>query len=123
LALTLLAAAILTFAAWAAGAAALAMLRCLEVRHFERLSLELTAGFGIVAAILSAALLLDLFAFATGLLLLTFAGALAILARAPRRSTNETPTRSDFSENTPSTRLLIAVLAVAAIAWPAQPRR
>src|SRR4051812_5449626 len=81
---TLVPLALLAGAAWAAGGAALTRFIWPELRRFERVALELIAGFGIVALILSAALLLHAFAHATAVLIaVAIAGALA--ARGRRR--------------------------------------
>jgi hypothetical protein len=79
-ALTALAVAILTAAAWAVGAALLSRSAWRELEWFERSSLELTAGFGAIGLLLTALLLLDAFRLGIPLLLIA-AGAGAFVAR------------------------------------------
>jgi hypothetical protein len=84
-ALTAVAVAILTAAAWPVGAALLSAFAWDELRRFERMSLELTAGYGAVALILSAALLLGAFRLAVPLLVIAAsAGAFVVRAVANR---------------------------------------
>src|SRR5712671_3956261 len=82
--MTLAPLALLTAAAWAVGVAVLAGFAWPELRRFERCALELTAGLGIVALLLSAALLLHSFAYATALLIvIAIGGAIAGRRRPP----------------------------------------
>jgi hypothetical protein len=110
--------ALLTVAAWAAGAAVLAGLSWPELRRFERTALELTAGFGLVALLLSTAILLHSFAQAT-VLLIAVAIAGALIARLRRHQTHARPAVDTW--HTRAAARAIAVCAVVACAGALAP--
>src|SRR5437763_204443 len=78
--------ALLAAAAWASGSALLRRLPWPELRRFERVSLECTAGLGIVALVLSIAALAGWFSQATAILaaLIVVAGALSARLKGSR---------------------------------------
>ena len=119
MALTLVALALLIAAAWASGAAVLAGLPSPELRRVERASLEITAGLGIVAAALSAALLTHVFSYAA-ILLVVVAAIGAVVARARRRVSHAAaPPRGRFASS--RTALVIAGCGIAACAGAVAP--
>jgi hypothetical protein len=82
--MTLVALALLAGAAWTLGALALHASLWPELRRYERLGLEVTAGLGLVALLLALLALANLFALATPLLAILALAGLAIAVRLPR---------------------------------------
>jgi hypothetical protein len=123
MALTIAALAILAGAAWAIGAATLAVFEWPDLRRFERMALELTAGFGLVAALASIALLLHAFSWTTGMLVAAAAGAVGVRARCRRQM--HTPTVAAGEQNdspiAPAAVITLAACAVVACAGAIAP--
>lgn len=89
--MTIVALALMAGASWTLGRLALFSSPWTELRRYERLGLELTAGLGLVALLLSLLALAGLFWLATpALLLLSLAGA-ALAARIPRPPATPAP--------------------------------
>lgn len=103
MALTLAALALLTAAAWTSGAAVLGRCPSPELSRVERASLEITAGLGIVATILSATLLTHAFSYAA--LLLVVVAAIGAVAAIARRRAVRPPASTRF----PSSRAAIRI--------------
>jgi hypothetical protein len=123
MALTAFAVAMLLAAAWAVGAALLSRFAWSELQRFERTALELTAGFGAVALMLSATLLLEAFQLAIPLLVIAAcAGGFVARrnlprSRRPRSGTDRGPT----SRIAQATALAICACAVLACAGAVAP--
>jgi hypothetical protein len=109
----------LTVAAWPLGAAALAGLPWPELRRFERAALELTAGFGLVALILSSAVMLGWFTHSSLLLIAAAiaAAGVAFLRGRPRPGAHPSPD----SRQTRFAGFAIAICAIVACAGALAP--